>query len=499
VSAQESQDIEGSAAGPPDPTGIAAVIVLAAGGGKRMKSKRSKLLHEVAGRPLVDHAIRAAESLRPEHMAVVVGVMADQVVPVLSQVAPEVRIVTQSDDAYGTGHAVRCAMNELPGLTGEVVVTYGDVPMLTAATLRRLVDQHRAETNAITVLTARVPNPAGYGRIIRDALGEVLRIVEHKDATEQERLVDEINSGIFVFDAAVLRDGLNHLTADNAQGEYYLTDLPGYVHHHGLRIGAWVTEDLWETEGVNTRVQLAAMNAEMNRRIGERWMLEGVTIVDPATTWIGADVTLAEDVTLLPGTALQGATSVAAGATIGPDTTLVDCEVGEDATVVRAHAELAVIGAQASVGPFAYLRPGTQLAARSKVGTFVETKNAQLGEGAKAPHLSYVGDATIGANANIGAGVIFANYDGLVKSHTDVGEASFVGSDSVLVAPVRVADGAYVAAGSTVTADVDPGQLAVSRARQRNIDGWVQRKRAGTKTAAAAERALGRPADPEQT
>ena len=319
----------------------------------------------------------------------------------------------------------------------------------------------------------------------------MLRIVEHKDATADERGVDEINSGIFVFDAAVLREGLAHLTADNSQGEYYLTDLPEYAHHHGLRVGAWVTADLWETEGVNTRVQLAAMNAEMNRRICERWMLAGVTIVDPSTTWIGADVTLAEDVTLRPSTSLEGATSVASGANIGPDTTLIDCEVGADASVVRTHAELADIGPEVSVGPFSYLRPGTQLGARSKVGTFVETKNAQLGEGAKAPHLSYVGDATIGAQANIGAGVIFANYDGLVKSHTEVGEASFVGSDSVLVAPVRVDAGAYVAAGSIVTVDVDAGQLAVSRARQRNVDGWVQRKRAGTKTAAAAERALG--------
>lgn len=423
--------------------------------------------------------------------------MADQVEPALVQLAPNVQVVHQTDDAYGTGHAVRCAMNELGDLTGEVVVTLGDAPLLTGATLQRFVRQHRAEQNAITVLSARVPDPTGYGRIVRDSVGGVQRIVEHKDATEAERGIDEINSGLFVFDAAVLRDGLAKLTTDNVQGEYYLTDLPAIAQAQGHRIGAYVTDDLWEVEGVNTRVQLAAVGKEMNRRICERWMLDGVTIVDPATTWIHADVDLAPDVTLLPGTVLEGTTSVATGATIGPDTTLTDVEVGEGATVCRTHGSLAVVGAGVTVGPYAYLRPGTVLESGAHIGTFVELKNAHVGPGAKVPHLTYAGDAEIGEGANIGAGTIFANYDGVNKHRSTVGRFSFIGSDSTLVAPVNVADGAYVAAGSALTDDVGPGELGIARGRQHNSSGWVARNRAGTKTAAAAE-AAATPSSAEQ-
>jgi len=257
----------------------------------------------------------------------------------------------------------------------------------------------------------------------------------------------------------------------------------------GGLVGAYKIDDLWQVEGINDRVQLSAMNAEVNRRTLLRWMTEGVTVVDPATTWVHASVDLAPDVTLLPGVTLEGATSIGTGATVGPDTTLVDVEVGEGASVVRTHGSLSVIGAGASVGPYAYLRPGTTLGAKGKIGTFVETKNAKIGAGAKVPHLTYAGDTEIGDGANIGAGVIFANYDGVTKSASRVGASSFVGSDSVLVHPVTIGDGAYVAAGSTITGDVDSGELAVSRGRQRNVAGWVARKRAGTKTAQAAEAA----------
>ena len=468
---------------------VAAVIVLAAGGGTRMKSAKSKLLHELAGRPLVSHAIDAAETLHSQHLAVVVGVMADQVEPALQQIAPNVRIVRQSQDAYGTGHAVRCALRELGELHGEVVVTLGDDPMLSGQTLQRFVEQHRAEQNALTVLTAHVPDPTGYGRIVRGADGSVARIVEHNDASADERAIDEINSGVFVFDAAVLADGLSRLTTHNAQGEYYLTDLPAIAQQQGHRVGAYVTDDLWEVEGVNNRIQLAAIAKEMNRRICRRWMLDGVTILDPDTTWIHDDVDLAPDVTLLPGTSLEGATTIGSGSVIGPDTTLVDVEVGENATVSRTHGSLAVIGAGASVGPYAYLRPGTVLEAEGKIGTFVEAKNAHIGRGAKVPHLTYAGDVEIGEAANIGAGTIFANYDGVDKHHSTVGRASFIGSDSVLVAPVHVADGAYVAAGSTITDDVAAGELGIARGRQHNSSGWVLRNRAGTGTARAAEAA----------
>ena len=454
-----------------------------------MRSATSKLLHRVAGRSLVSHAIRSGESVAPQRMVAVVGALREQVEGHLAEVAPEVMTVPQTEDGYGTGHAMRCAMAALGELSGEVVVISGDTPLLQGETLAAMLETHRSDGAAITILTARVPDPTGYGRIIRDAAGHVDRIVEQKGATDEELAVNEINASIYVFDAEVLRVELARITDDNPKHEYLLTDVIGLARGDGHRVSAWLTPDTWQTEGVNDRAQLAAMHAEMNRRILHRWMLAGVTILDPATTWIHDSVELAEDVTLLPGTSLEGATVVASGATIGPEVTLIDCEVGTGATVVRAHAELAVIGDGVEVGPYARLRPGTELARGSKVGTFVETKNTKLGEGAKAPHLSYLGDGIVGEGANIGAGVIFANYDGLTKSTTTVGRHSFVGSDSTLVAPVAIADGVYVAAGSTVTNDVEPGQLAVARGQQRNISGWVERKRAGTATAQAASEA----------
>jgi bifunctional UDP-N-acetylglucosamine pyrophosphorylase/glucosamine-1-phosphate N-acetyltransferase len=473
---------------PPTPS-VAAVVILAAGEGKRMRSSRSKLLHEIAGHSMLSYAVTAATTLQAGHVVVVVGHLRDQVEAHLAEIAPHVRTVVQAEQR-GTGHAVQVALDQLAEVTGEVVVTYGDVPMLTSDTLTELVAEHRRQGSAITVLTARVEDPTGYGRIVRTEDGSVADIVEHHDADEAQHLITEINSGIYVFAAETLRHGLAQITPHNAQGELYLTDVLGVAVRSGQRVGAYEVADLWQTEGVNDRVQLARMNAEMNRRILLGWMRAGVTIVDPGSTWVHASVDLGEDVTLLPGTSLEGATSVGAGATIGPDTTLVDVEVGPGATVVRTHASLSVIGAAATVGPYAYLRPGTTLGERGKIGTFVETKNAQLGAGAKAPHLSYVGDAVIADGANIGAGVIFANYDGQHKFASTVGAYSFVGSDSVLVAPVKIGDGAYVAAGSTITSDVAAGELAVSRGRQRNIPGWVGRKRPDTRSARAAAAAL---------
>lgn len=479
-----SQDVASPALSPP----VAAVVILAAGEGKRMKSSRSKLLHEIAGHSMISYSIRTATSMEPERLVVVVGHDRDQVQAHLAEIAPHVIMAIQ-EQQLGTGHAVQVALGHLPDVTGEVVVTYGDVPLLTTQTLAELVSVHRSSGSAVTVLTAQVADSTGYGRIVRDSDELISRIVEDKDAEPGERGISEINSGIYVFDAATLRNGLSEIHAENAQGELYLTDVVAAARRAGKTVRAHMIDDLWQTEGVNDRVQLAAMNAELNRRILLDWMQAGVTVVDPATTWVHSSVDLAPDVTLLPGTLLEGATSVGTGATIGPDTTLTDVEVGERAVITRTHGSLSVIGPDASVGPFAYLRPGTVLGPRSKIGTFVEAKNARLGAGAKAPHLSYLGDAEIGDGANIGAGVIFANYDGVRKSMTTVGDYSFVGSDTVLVAPVRLADGTYVAAGSVITGDVEPGELAVSRARQHNVAGWVARKRAGTKTAAAAEAA----------
>ncbi len=453
-----------------------------------MKSATSKLLHEVAGRPMLSYAVAAASALRPDHLVVVVGQLKEQVLAALEAFGAGVETAEQPEP-LGTGHAVACGLRDLGDLTGEVVVTYGDVPLLEGDTLVDLVSTHRRESAGVTILTADVPEPDGYGRIVRDH-GEVTRIVEHRDASPAEREIHEINSGIYVFDAQILRAGLAGLTTDNHQGEQYLTDVVTYCRSVGGRVATMQIADTIQTEGVNTRVELARMNAVRNRRLCEKWMLAGVTIIDPATTWLHDSVDLAPDVTILPGTHLYGATSVSSGATIGPDTTLVDCVVGENATVIRTHGQLAEIGPGASVGPFSYMRPGTILEAGSKVGAFVETKNAHIGEGAKVPHLTYCGDAEIGEGANIGAGTIFANYDGVGKYRTTVGRHSFVGSDSVLVAPASIADGAYVAAGSTITNPVGPGELAVARGQQRNIAGWVARKRAGTKTEEAAQAAL---------
>ena len=468
---------------------LAAVIVLAAGEGTRMKSATPKVLHRIAGRTLVGHAIAAAREAQPEHLAVVVRHERDLVATHVAEVDPKA-VVADQDDVKGTGRAVQCALDVLPAdLDGTVLVTYGDVPLLSGSTLHALVDHHSASGSAVTVITANLANPTGYGRILRGADDSVEGIVEHKDATPEQLAITEINSGIYAFDAQVLRDALEHVTTDNSQGEKYLTDVLAIARSAGRRVAAHLIDDLWQTEGVNDRVQLARLGKELNRRITERWMREGVTIVDPDTTWIDADVAIGRDATILPGTQLLGATTIGADAVIGPDSTLEDTEVGERATISRTESRLAVVGADATVGPFSYLRPGTELGAKGKIGGFVETKNAKIGEGAKVPHLTYCGDATIGEGANIGAGTIFANYDGVAKHHTTVGAHSFVGSDSVLIAPVNIADGAYVGAGSAVTADVGPGQIAVARGQQRNIAGWVARRRAGTKTAKAAEAA----------
>ena len=336
----------------------AAVIILAAGEGTRMKSARSKLLHEVAGQSLLSYAVRAATAVQPERIVVVIGHRAEEVQAHLDEISPHVQTVVQGAEAYGTGYAVQCALAALDDLSGEVVITMGDVPMLSAETLGGLLVAHRERSAGVTLLSAEVPDPGGYGRILRGPDDAVESIVEHKDATAEQLAIAEINAGIYVFDADLLRSGLNEITTDNAAGELLLTDVVAVVRRRGRTVGAYLTDDLWQTEGVNDRVQLARMNAEMNRRIVEGWMRAGVTVLDPASTWIHASVDLASDVTLLPGTFLEGATSVGSGATVGPETTLIDVEVGSDATIVRAHAVLSIIGPGAAVGPYAYLRPG---------------------------------------------------------------------------------------------------------------------------------------------
>jgi len=464
-----------------------AVIILAAGQGTRMKSSTAKVLHSIAGRSLVGHVLASARALEPAHVVAVVRHERDSVVAAIESDAPEVVFVDQ-DDIPGTGRAVELGLAALPSqFAGDVVVVSGDVPLLDAATLASLVSSHRAAAAAATLLSAILPDATGYGRVIRTAEGHLSAIVEQKDATEAELAVTEVNSGTYVFRVAPLREQLALVTTANAQGEKYLTDVIGLLRASGSAVSAMPVIDGWMVAGVNDRVQLAEASRRMNELIVQRWQRAGVTVQDPATTWIDADVTLAEDVELLPGTQLKGATSVAVGATIGPDTTLVDCEIGAWAIVKRTDATLAVIGAGATVGPFAYLRPGTYLGVEGKIGTFVETKNSTIGAGSKVPHLSYIGDTTVGEGSNIGAGTITANYDGVTKSATVVGSHVRTGSHNVFVAPVTIGDGAYTGAGTVVRKNVPAGALAISVAPQRNLEGWVAENRAGTAAAEAAE------------
>ncbi|WP_455351301.1 bifunctional UDP-N-acetylglucosamine diphosphorylase/glucosamine-1-phosphate N-acetyltransferase GlmU [Streptomyces sp. SYSU K217416] len=466
----------------------AAVVVLAAGEGTRMKSATPKVLHEICGRSLVGHVVAASRELNPEHLVVVVGHAREQVTAHLGEVDAGVRTAVQYEQ-NGTGHAVRMALEELGGgVDGTVVVVCGDTPLLTGATLAQLADTHAADGNAVTVLTAEVPDSTGYGRIVRDAsTGAVTAIVEHKDASESQRAIREINSGVFAFDGRLLADALGKVRTDNSQGEEYLTDVLSILREAGHRVGAAVGGDHREILGINNRVQLAEARGLLNARLLERAMLAGVTVVDPASTLVDVTVTFEQDAVVHPGTQLLGATHLASGAEVGPNTRLTDTTVGAGARVDNTVADRAEVGASASVGPFAYLRPGTKLGVKSKAGTYVEMKNAVIGEGTKVPHLSYVGDATIGDYSNIGAASVFVNYDGEHKHHTTVGSHCKTGSDNMFVAPVTIGDGAYTAAGSVITKDVPAGALAVARGQQRNIEGWVARKRPGSAAAQAAQ------------
>ncbi len=457
-----------------------------------MRSATPKVLHSVGGRTLLGHVLAAVDSLDPEHLVVVVGHGRDAVIAHLAEVAPSAVTVVQ-EQQNGTGHAVRVALEGLAtaGVTltgpGPVLVLAGDTPLLTGETLRRLLDVHASEDAASTVLTAIVEDPTGYGRILRDpSSGHVTNIVEQRDADDAQRQVREINSGVYAYDLAALRDALGRLRTDNVQGEEYLTDVLGLHVAAGLAVAALAATDAHEILGVNDRAQLSEAGVLLRDRVNTAWMRAGVTIVDPATTWIDADVVLERDCRIERNTSLHGRTSIATGALVGPDTSLTDVVVLEGASVVRTQGSGAEIGPGATVGPFTYIRPGTRLAAKAKLGAYVEAKNAVVGAGSKVPHLSYVGDVEIGEGSNIGAATIVVNYDGVAKHRTTIGDHVRIGSDSMLVAPVTIGDGAYTAAGSVITDDVPPGAMAVGRARQRNVEGWVSRKRPGSAAAVAA-------------
>ncbi|CAJ1004606.1 MULTISPECIES: bifunctional UDP-N-acetylglucosamine diphosphorylase/glucosamine-1-phosphate N-acetyltransferase GlmU [Brevibacillus] len=446
-------------------------VVLAAGQGTRMKSKLYKVLHPVCGKPMVQHVVDTLASMRVEDVIVVVGHGADAV---RSRLGDRVTYALQKEQ-LGTAHAVQQAVPFLQAKEGTTFILYGDVPLLSEETLTALLRYHEEQQAAATVLTAVVPDPTGYGRIVRSETGEVQAIVEHKDATPEERVIREINTGIYCFDNQKLLKALAQVKNDNAQGEYYVTDCIGILREAGEKVAAFEAVDPDETMGVNDRSQLAEAEAYMRKRIAVRHMKNGVTIVDPASTYIEADVVIGADTVIQPGTYLRAGTTIGADCVIGPQADLSNVQVADRVTISYSVMVDARVEADSTVGPFAYVRPGTEIGPSVKIGDFVELKNAKIGKGTKVPHLSYVGDAEIGEGVNIGCGTITVNYDGAVKHKTVVMDGSFIGCNTNLVAPVTVGQQAYVAAGSTITQDVPDEALAIARERQINKPGYANK------------------------
>lgn len=463
-----------------------AVIVLAAGEGTRMKSSVPKVLHEIAGLPMLGHVLATAHSLSASQVVAVLRHDKEKIENYIAQHFPATVIAIQ-DEIAGTGSAAQAALAQLPeDFEGDVLILSGDVPLIDVQSITELIERHRESSAVGTLVSCELSNPTGYGRIIRSR-GELVGIAEQKDATEDQREIREVNAGVYVFAANALRTALAKVTTKNAAGEKYLTDVVGLLINQGS-VQAFQIVDAWLVAGINDRIQLGEVASELNARIVRAWQLAGVSIDEPASTWIDVTVQLGTDVRILPSTRLHGLTSVGQGSTIGPDTTLQDCQIGALAKVTRSVAESVKIADGASVGPFAYLRPGTELGEAGKIGAFVETKNAKIGAQAKVPHLSYVGDAEIGEGSNIGAGTIFANYDGVNKHQTKVGRQVRTGSGNVFVAPVSIGDGAYTAAGSTIRRDVEPGAMALNPVTQKNLADWVIQKRPGSESAKAAQR-----------
>jgi len=459
--------------------------VLAAGLGTRMRSARAKVLHELGGRPLVRYPLAAVAGLEPARIVVVVGHQADEVRSAVLASGLPVDTVVQAEQR-GTGHAAQCAVPALGDFDGDVLILYGDVPLVTTATLRRLRDAHRTEGADVTLLTMRFADPTGYGRILRDDAGHVRSIVEHRDASPEERAITEVNPGLYCVRSDVLVPLLGELRADNAQGELYLTDVVGLAARAGRTIASVELERPEEVAGINTRAELAQMEATLRDETTRRWMDAGVTFEDPATAYVGPDVTIGRDTVIGPNVVLRGATRIGEGCRLDGTAFLVDTTLGDRVHLRFAcSSEGAVVGDDAIIGPFARLRPGTELGPRVHIGNFVETKKAVVGAGTKANHLTYLGDCEIGPDTNVGAGTITCNYDGSTgkKSKTTIGARVQIGSDTQLVAPVTVHDDAYVGAGTTVTRDVPAGALVVTRTPPRVFEGWVNRRRGGVKSA----------------
>lgn len=450
----------------------AVALILAAGEGTRMKSAKPKVAHDILGVPMITHVVDAARHAGCTRIITITGHGADVVEGLLGEGVETVR----QDRQLGTGHAVMCARDTLAGFEGSLLVLSGDTPLLRPETISGLVALRESSGAAVTLLTTHLPDPAGYGRIVRNRDGAVDAIVEHKDLSPEQQHIDEVNTGTYCFDAAVLFAHLDRLSTENAQGEYYLTDMVEVFNGEGMLVTAMATDQPHETLGVNSRVQLAEATKVLQQRINHSHLLAGVTMTDPELVWIGPHVVMGRDIVLEPMTFLMGSTEVADGARLGPNTRVTDSWIGPDAVVDSSVVVEARVGEGASVGPVAYLRPGAVLEARAKAGTSVEIKKSVIGEGSKVPHLSYIGDATIGVGVNIGAGTITCNYDGVHKHQTIVEDGAFIGSDTMLIAPVRIGEGAVIGAGSAIARDVPAGSLALERTEQRTIEGWHERK-----------------------
>jgi len=448
-------------------------IVLAAGQGKRMKSKLYKVLHQVCGKPMVSHVLDTVHKALIQRSVVIVGHGAEAVQRVLGQTVE----YALQEQQLGTGHAVMQAKSLLGDEDGVTIVICGDTPLVSTATVEAMIALHLQQGAAATILTAQLDIPAGYGRIIRGADHGVLRIVEHKDCTPTELSVQEINTGTYCFDNRKLFQALSQITNDNNQGEYYLTDVIGILKQEGHTVAAYLVEDSGEAIGVNDRVALGEAERLMRLRINKNHQINGVTLIDAANTYIDADVTIGSDTIIYPGSILRGQTSVGEDCIIGPATELLNTVVGNGTTIRQTVTDGAEVGEQCQVGPYAFLRPGTKLGNHVKIGDFVEIKNTVIGENSKVPHLSYVGDAIVGSHVNIGCGAITANYDGYNKSKTEIGDNVFVGSNSNLIAPLKIGSGAYIVAGSTITQDVADNDVAIARERQVNKQGYAEKLR----------------------